>query len=326
MFEELLDIPEGAGQFEALEALSSLREEVAAAKACCAQKKEELLHLREQTAELVAAQLAEAGADEDYVQAAKAMWLQAPHSVSQAIGLEVLKGASPYKKSTFDDLVEAERGCNQYKHKPGCPEANGANDYEAEIEKTRKKLESANDDKHKKQKVLNDLVKEKEMYNRWAFEKQREGWSLEKINEDFDRQMAKVMPKIEQAEKEFNDAVKEWQDIGAELSRLKYEAEKSKKAKDKEEEIEYTLENKDVIRKNYEKIQQEKFDIEEEFMRYSNLIKKLGPYEMLDEEEEKLVNELKEKRKKWFEKLKVADRRLDAEIQKLRDTGLWGNL
>ena len=46
----------------------------------------------------------------------------------------------------------------------------------------------------------------------------------------------------------------------------------------------------------------------------------------LDEEEEKLVNELKEKRKKWFEKLKVADRRLDAEIQKLRDTGLWGNL
>lgn len=326
MFEELLDIPEGAGQFEALEALSSLREEVAAAKACCAQKEEELHRLREQTAELVAAQLAEAGADEDYVQAAKAMWLQAPHSVSQAIGLEVLKGASPYKKSTFDDLVEAERGCNQYKHKPGCPEANGANDYEAEIEKTRKKLESANDDKHKKQKVLNDLVKEKEMYNRWAFEKQREGWSLEKINEDFDRQMAKVMPKIEQAEKEFNDAVKEWQDIGAELSRLKYEAEKSKKAKDKEEEIEYTLENKDVIRKNYEKIQQEKFDIEEEFMRYSNLIKKLGPYEMLDEEEEKLVNELKEKRKKWFEKLKVADRRLDAEIQKLRDTGLWGNL
>lgn len=228
MFEELLDIPEGAGQFEALEALSSLREEVAAAKACCAQKKEELLHLREQTAELVAAQLAEAGADEDYVQAAKAMWLQAPHSVSQAIGIEVLKGACPYKTSTSDDLVEAERGCNQYKHKPGCPEANGANDYEAEIEKTRKKLESANDDKHKKQKVLNDLVKEKEMYNRWAFEKQREGWALEKINEDFDRQMAKVMPKIEQAEKEFNDAVKEWQDIGAELSRLKIERDKKK--------------------------------------------------------------------------------------------------
>lgn len=125
MFEELLDIPEGAGQFEALEALSSLREDVAAAKACCAQKKEELLHLREQTAELVAAQLAEAGADEDYVQAAKAMWLQAPHSVSQAIGIEVLQGANPYKTSTSDDLVEAERGCNQYKHKPGCPEAEG---------------------------------------------------------------------------------------------------------------------------------------------------------------------------------------------------------
>lgn len=106
MFEELLDIPEGAGQFEALEALSSLREDVAAAKACCAQKEEELQHLREQTAELVAAQLAEAGADEDYVQAAKAIWLQAPHSVSQAIGLEVLKGANPY-------------GCNQYGHKKG---------------------------------------------------------------------------------------------------------------------------------------------------------------------------------------------------------------
>jgi hypothetical protein len=125
------------------------------------------------------------------------------------------------------DLVQA-AGCNQYKHKPGCPEAEGGaeTDYEAEIEKTRKKLESANEDKHKKQKVLNRLVEEKEMYNRWAFEKLREGWSLEKINEDFDRQMAKVMPKIEQAEKEFNDAVKEWQDIGDELSRIKREAEK----------------------------------------------------------------------------------------------------
>lgn len=81
--------------------ISTLLEEVAAAKACCAQKEEELHRLREQTAELVAAQLAEAGADEDYVQAAKTMWLQAPHSVSQAIGIEVLKGANPY-------------GCNQY--------------------------------------------------------------------------------------------------------------------------------------------------------------------------------------------------------------------
>lgn len=143
---------------------------------------------------------------------------------------EILLAANPYRIPTDADLVEAERGCNQYKHKPGCPEAEGANDYEAEIEKTRKKLESAYEDKHKKQKVLNDLVKEKEMYNRWAFEKLHEGWSLEKINEDFDRQMAKVMPKIEQAEKEFNDAVKEWQDIGAELSRLKFKADKKKKS------------------------------------------------------------------------------------------------
>lgn len=36
---------------------------------------------------------------------------------------EILLAATPYRIPTDADLVEAERGCNQYKHKPGCPHA-----------------------------------------------------------------------------------------------------------------------------------------------------------------------------------------------------------
>ena len=36
---------------------------------------------------------------------------------------EILLAANPYRIPTDADLVEAERGCNQYKHKTGCPEA-----------------------------------------------------------------------------------------------------------------------------------------------------------------------------------------------------------
>lgn len=39
---------------------------------------------------------------------------------------EILLAANPYRIPTDADLVEAERGCNQYKHKPGCPEADGS--------------------------------------------------------------------------------------------------------------------------------------------------------------------------------------------------------
>lgn len=39
---------------------------------------------------------------------------------------EILLAANPYRIPTDADLVEAERGCNQYKHKPGCPEAGGS--------------------------------------------------------------------------------------------------------------------------------------------------------------------------------------------------------
>lgn len=36
---------------------------------------------------------------------------------------EILLAANPYRIPTADDLVEAARGCNQYKHVEGCPHA-----------------------------------------------------------------------------------------------------------------------------------------------------------------------------------------------------------
>lgn len=44
---------------------------------------------------------------------------------------EILLAANPYRIPSSDDLVEAARGCNQYKHKPGCPEAGGGGENNA---------------------------------------------------------------------------------------------------------------------------------------------------------------------------------------------------
>lgn len=121
MFEEILDVPES----EAFLKVSALLDEVNASKAACEQKEAELQSLREETAELVAAKLAEAGADEAFVQAAKAMWLKDPQSTSQAIA-----GGS-IKETIAGDFVQSARGCNQYKHKPGCPEEDEKGDTDS---------------------------------------------------------------------------------------------------------------------------------------------------------------------------------------------------
>lgn len=214
MYEDILNLPEETGRLGTMVAVSDLIEEVETLDAARAVKEAELLELRAQTAELFGSALEEAGHDEEAVTAAKAAWLRDPETAAQAIA-----GCS------IEEAVRA-AGCNQYKHKPGCPQADGG---------------SAGD-------VVN-----------------------------------------------YGDG-------------------------------EAKLKNKEAIKKNFEKLRQEVYDIEDEFMKYSNLIKKHGPSEMLDEEEEKFVNELKEKRKKIHERLKEAEKRYDAEVQRLRDNGLWGHL
>lgn len=142
MFEEILNVPES----EAFLKVSDLLDEVNAAKAACEQKEAELQSLREETAELVAAKLAKAGADEAFVQAAKAMWAKDPQSTSQAIGIDVLQGSNPY-------------GCNQYgegwagehngkRSTPGKPAKKGEQKEQKEQpDKQQKKEEKTNEEK-----------------------------------------------------------------------------------------------------------------------------------------------------------------------------------
>ena len=81
-------------------------------KAECAER--ELAGLREETSELFAEALERAGYGEEAVRAARAQWVQDPKRAAVA-----LLGC---------DVVEAARGCNQHKHKPGCDAAEGGED------------------------------------------------------------------------------------------------------------------------------------------------------------------------------------------------------
>ena len=118
MYEDILNLPEETGRLGTMVAISDLIHEAERLEAARAAKAAELLELRAQTAELFGSALEAAGNDEGTVSAAKAMWERDPQTAAQAIA-----GCS------IEDAVSA-AGCNQYKHKPGCPEADSTEDSE----------------------------------------------------------------------------------------------------------------------------------------------------------------------------------------------------
>ena len=53
--------------------------------------------------------------NDEMIQAARAAWQKDPEAACMAL----------LGKSSQEVFIEALRGCNQYKHKPGCPDAEG---------------------------------------------------------------------------------------------------------------------------------------------------------------------------------------------------------
>lgn len=106
MFEEL-----GISTFDsvlaAFNAICDLKEETERLQAAFAAKEAELYELRSRTAELFGERLSAEGADDDAVQAAKAMWLSEPAAAAHAaLGCDIVEAANPW-------------GCNQYGHRKG---------------------------------------------------------------------------------------------------------------------------------------------------------------------------------------------------------------
>lgn len=108
----------GVGRFasmaECVEAARALSEEARGLQVEAERAERELAGLREETSGMFAEALERAGYSEDAVRAARAQWVQDPKRAAVA-----LLGC---------DVVEAARGCNQHKHKPGCDAAEGGED------------------------------------------------------------------------------------------------------------------------------------------------------------------------------------------------------
>ena len=80
--------------------------------------------------------------NEEQINAAKAAWQRDPETAAQAL----------LGMSAEEVFIQAIRGCNQHKHKPGCPEADGGGDKRW-------------DDKNKKQFAASVVEKSDSMYN-----------------------------------------------------------------------------------------------------------------------------------------------------------------
>lgn len=111
---EALRVGRFASVAECVEAARALSEEAMGLQVKAERAERELAGLREETSELFAEALERAGYSEDAVRAARAQWVQDPKRAAVA-----LLGC---------DVVEAARGCNQHKHKPGCDAAEGGDD------------------------------------------------------------------------------------------------------------------------------------------------------------------------------------------------------
>ena len=66
---------------------------------------------------------------EETIQAARRAWANDPEAAAQA-----LLGCSAEEL-----FITALRGCNQHKHKPGCPDADGGGDSKKEKENVKKR-------------------------------------------------------------------------------------------------------------------------------------------------------------------------------------------
>ena len=115
---EILGVGRFASVDECVEAARVLSEGVQAGRVRCAEAEAELVKLRGETAAMFAAWLEGEGYSAEAVEAGRKQWEHDPHSVALA-----MLGSG--------DLVEAARGCNQHKHKPGCDAADGGDDRDA---------------------------------------------------------------------------------------------------------------------------------------------------------------------------------------------------
>lgn len=111
---EALRVGRFASVAECVEAARALSEEAMGLQVKAERAERELAWLREETSELFAEALERAGYGEEALRAARAQWVQDPKRAALA-----LLGC---------DVVEAARGCNQHKHKPGCDAAEGGED------------------------------------------------------------------------------------------------------------------------------------------------------------------------------------------------------
>lgn len=114
---EILGVGRFASVDECVEAARVLSEGVQAGRVRCAEAEVELVKLRGETAAMFAAWLEGEGYSAEAVDAGRKQWERDPHSVALA-----MLGSG--------DLVEAARGCNQHKHKPGCDAADGGDGEE----------------------------------------------------------------------------------------------------------------------------------------------------------------------------------------------------
>ena len=84
--------------------------------------------------------------NEETIQAAREAWRRDPESAARAI-----LGVSA--EELFCEAVKAAKGCNQHKHKPGCPDAEGGEETASEIDK---KLKNGEYYSETKKTVLDD--------------------------------------------------------------------------------------------------------------------------------------------------------------------------
>lgn len=207
MYEELLNLPEGTGRLGTMVAIDDLRKEAESMKAARAAKEAELQELRASTAELFGRALEAEGRDEEAVEAAKTMWKRNPHDAAL-----VIAGCS------VEEAVSAARGCNQYKHKPDCPEADGAGGATETEPKNQDFTELKKDFEAADQKVRNaisriyDLQQEKEKIPNKAFSE-----TVDRFNAIKKKQ---IDLEIKTLQKERDDAIEERDRIAGSIREL----------------------------------------------------------------------------------------------------------
>lgn len=194
---------------------------------------------------------------------------------------EILLAANPYRIPTDADLVEAERGCNQYKHKPGCPEAEGSSGAKdkKQYKALQKDFETADQKVRDAISRLYDLQQEKrKIPNKTFSETVDKSNAIKKKQIDID---------IKTLQKERDDAIEERDRI----SRALREAIGIEKPNEDEE---------------MEQLREEYYDLEDKLSKYSGQLKSLK-----DSGEDELENSIKNKRHSTFLRMREIEAMLD---------------